>query len=372
MLNDNIHLLNNGGATSTGCVTLGWLSVPFSLDAAQETHVTFPSDTIGGPVVITVNSGPAVLASQRVQYFQSFNEVWAMSAAQAATTSYFNWFDKASPGMVGDNIHLINPGATTAAGTVSISGASPISFNLGAGEETHLTFPSGTIGGPVVVTVNSGPAVLASQRVQYYQSFNEVSALTAAQASTTSYFNWFDKASPGMVADNIHLVNPGVGMATGSVSVPGAGSIGFNVEAGAETYVTFPAGSIGGPVIVNSSLPVLASQRVQYYQSFNEVVSAPATRATPTSYIMWFDKASPGMVADNIHIVNPGASTASVTMTLPGTSSITLTVAAGAEIYANFPSGSIGGPLTITSTQPVLAAQRVQYYQTFNEVPSSP
>jgi hypothetical protein len=33
-----------------------------------------------------------------------------------------------------------------------------------------------------------------------------------------------------------------------------------------------------------------------------------------------------------------------------------------------FPSGKIGGPVTITATQSVLAAQRVQHYQAFNEV----
>jgi hypothetical protein len=294
-----------------------------------------------------------------------------MTAAQAATTSYFNWFDKASPGMVNDNIHLINPGTTTATGSVSLGGASPISFSLNAGEETYLTFPSGTIGGPVVVTVSSGPAVLASQRVQYYKTFNEVSAMTVAQASTTSYFNWFDKASPGMLNDNIHLVNPGTITATGSVSIPGAAPINFSVGAGSETYVTFPAGSMGGPVIVTSTRPVLASQRVQYNESFNEVASTNASRATSTSYIMWFDKASPGMVNDNIHIVNPGTSSATVTVSLPGASSITLTVDAGAENYMSFPSGAIGGSVMITSTQPVMASQRVQYYQTFNEVPSS-
>jgi hypothetical protein len=36
-----------------------------------------------------------------------------------------------------------------------------------------------------------------------------------------------------------------------------------------------------------------------------------------------------------------------------------------------FPPGSIGGPVTIASDQPVLAAQRIQYYRTFSEVPAA-
>src|SRR5207244_4008347 len=161
----------------------------------------------GGPVVVRVMTGAGVLASQRVQFNQSFNEVWSAGAAQAATKSYFNWFDKASPGMLNDNIHLLNPGNTAADVTMQLSGAAPRSVSVGPGAETYGSFPQGTIGGPV--TVAATQPVLASQRVQYYSSFNEVPALIAARAATTSYINWYDKASAGMLNDNIHLLNPG-------------------------------------------------------------------------------------------------------------------------------------------------------------------
>ena len=58
-----------------------------------------------------------------------------------------------------------------------------------------------------------------------------------------------------------------------------ASSITFPLGAGAESYATFPTGTIGGPVTVNSDQPVLASQRVQYYQTFNEVWAASASQA---------------------------------------------------------------------------------------------
>jgi outer membrane protein assembly factor BamB len=369
MVGDNIHLLNTGGAPSTGCITLGSRALAFNVPAGAEQYMTFPPGTIGGPVVVTVDSGPAVLASQRVQYYQSFNEVWSLSASQAALTSYINWFDRASPGMVGDNIHVLNPGGTTANVTVSLAGATPISFSLGGGLEHYVTFPVGHIGGPVTIT--SDQPVLASQRVQYYQSFNEEVAHSAAQAVGTSYFNWFDKATPGMVGDNIHVFNPGGAIANVTVSLPGATTMSFSVGAGVETYVSFPAGHIGGPVTVTSSQPVLSTQRVQYFQSFNEVASASAAQAAPTSHIMWFDKATPGMVGDNIHVLNPGGVAANVTVSLPGATSVSLSVGAGAEAYVTFPVGHIGGPVTITSSQPVLAAQRVQYFSSFNEVPSA-
>jgi outer membrane protein assembly factor BamB len=371
MVADNIHLLNTGASTSTGCVTLtGQATVPFTLAAGQETYVTLPAGTIGGPLRVDVISGPPVLASQRVQYYQSFNEVWAMNASQAATTSYVNWFDKASAGMVGDNIHVLVPGTTAANVTVSLAGAAPISFSLGAGQETYVTFPHGTIGGPVTITADQ--PVLASQRVQYYQSFNEVVARSAAQASTTSYFNWFDRATAGMVGDNIHILVPGATAASVTLTLPGAANIGpFMLGAGQETYVNFGPGHIGGPVTVTSSQPVLASQRVQYYSSFNETASENATQALATSHIMWFDKATAGMVGDNIHVLNTSVTTANITVSLSGASNIVFPLQAGQETYVTFPPGHIGGPVTITSSQPVLAAQRVQYFQTFNEVPAA-
>jgi hypothetical protein len=366
MVGDNIHLLNVGGSTANISVTLpGAMAVNVSLPAGAETHVSFGAGHIGGPVI--VNSDQQVLASQRVQYFQSFNEVWAMTVAQAATTSYIQWFDTATPGMGGDNIHVLNPGATSANVTVSLGSATPLSFSLGAGAETHVTFPVGTIGGPVKIT--SSLPVLASSRVQYFQTFNEVVARSAAQATNQSIFQWFDTVTPGMVGDNIHVLNPGVTVANVSVSLGGNSRI-FSVAPGAESYVTFLAPTIGGPVTVASDQPVLSSQRVQYFQSFNETASESQAQGSLSTRFMWFDLASPGMVADNVHILNVGGSTAHLTVSLPGANSIVLTLAVGAETYVTFPAGHLGGPVTITSDQLVLAAQRVQYFQTFNEVPS--
>jgi len=368
MFNDNVHLLNTGGTTSTGCVSLSGVSIPFSVGAGHETFVSFPPGTIGGAVVVTVLSGPAVLASQRVQYYSSFNEVWAKDAAAAATSSYFNWFDKASPGMFNDNIHLLNPGGSSASVTVSLPGAASQLATVAAGSEAYVTFPAGTIGGPVLVS--SSQPVLASQRVQYYSTFNEVWAGSATQAVTTGYFNWFDKASPGMFNDNIHLLNPGGSSASVTVSLPGAPSQMATVAAGAEAFVSFPVGKIGGPVTVSSTAPVLASQRVQYYSSFNEVWAEGAAQATASSHFNWFDKASPGMFNDNIHLFNPGGTGALVSVSLPGATTQMATVAPGAEAFVTFPAGTIGGPVTVSSSQPVLASQRVQYYSSFNEVPA--
>ena len=164
------------------------------------------------------------------------------------------------------------------------------------------------------------------------------------------------------------MLNPGATSADVTVTLPGASPQTVTVAPGAEAFVAFPVGTIGGPVKVTSSQPVLASQRVQYYQTFNEVWAESAAQAATTSYVNWYDKASPGMFNDNIHLLNPGTTSATVTVSLPGAASQSVTVAAGAEAFVAFPAGTIGGPVNVSSTQPVLASQRVQYYSSFNEI----
>lgn len=174
-----------------------------------------------------------------------------------------------------------------------------------------------------------------------------------------------------MVNDNIHLLNTSGAAAHITVGLPGAPPVQVTLPSLAETYVTSAPGHIGGPITVTSDQPVLSSQRVQYFQSFNETPSESAAQALTTSHIMWFDKATAGMSNDNIHVLNAGTVSANVMVSLTGASPATFALAAGMETYVSFPAGSIGGPVTITSDQPVLAAQRVQYYQTFSEVPAA-
>ena len=68
--------------------------------------------------------------------------------------------------MSADNLHLVNrPGAAaTAAGCALVPGVAVLPFSVAPGQEQVLSFPAGTIGGPVQLSVYSGPALLASQR----------------------------------------------------------------------------------------------------------------------------------------------------------------------------------------------------------------
>jgi Ni,Fe-hydrogenase III small subunit len=307
-----------------------------------------------------------VLASQRVQYYQSFNEVVAQDPSAAQTSLYFSWFDRvSSPGFKGDNVHVLNPGTATANVTVHIPGCTDQTHAIASSAEWYATCPNG-FGGPV--KVSSDQPVLASQRVQYFQSFNEVVAQGSSAAQSKLDFTWFDRvSSPGFQGDNVHIINPGTATANVTVHIPGCSDQSQAIAAGQEQYLTCPGG-FGGPVTVSSDVPVLASQRVQYYQSFNEVLAQAPPAAKSTLYFTWFDRiSSPGFQGDNVHIINPQTTAANVTVHIPGCTDQPGSIGAGQEGIFTCGSG-FGGPVTIASDQPVLASQRVQYYQSFNEV----
>src|SRR5262249_31049660 len=154
----------------------------------------------GGPIVITASA--PVLASQRVGYYSTFNEVWAQSVARAATTLYYNWCCWPL-----DQFMVLNPvGGGAVSVTATLPGSATQNFTLQPGQEQTANFTT-CCAGPVVITAN-GP-ILSSQRAINGQAFNEINATSMANAASTLYLNWFDNASPGMISDAVHLVNPG-------------------------------------------------------------------------------------------------------------------------------------------------------------------
>src|SRR5439155_22884263 len=116
---------------------------------------------------------------------------------------------------------------------------------------------------------------------------------------------------------NIHLLNTSASAANVTVTMPGAAGINVVIPAGAQTHVTFGHGHIGGPVVVNADQQVIASQRVQFQQTFNEVWTKNASQAAKNSNINWSAEERRGGQDDNIHVLTPGGTTASVSGSLP-------------------------------------------------------
>ena len=222
-------------------------------------------------------------------------------------------------------------------GPPSVTNVSPIAGGVGGGTNVTITgqgfcnFPSAlTFGGtPAISFVSQSDTQIMAVSPAHAAGLVDVQVTNAAgtsainagdhftYAADTYYFQWYDRASPGIINDNIHMINTSGTAANVIVSVGTTSLPSQSIPAGTEAFATFPQGTIGGPVTVNSDQTILVSQRVQYYQSFNEVWAETAAQAAATSYFQWFDHASsPGFTNDNIHVFNPGTTTATVTMTL--------------------------------------------------------
>ncbi len=357
---DNIHVVNpSASATADVRVDIPGCGSQFGAISPATKELIFSCPRgFGGPVV--VSSDLPVIASQRVEYAGSFNEVYAVPVAAAATTLYFQWYDLLSdPGFLVDNVHVVAP--TGANVRISIPGCGVQTASLAIFQERYFSCAGG-FGGPVVVSADQ--PVIASQRVEYGRTFNEIVGLPMSAAATEVYLSWFDRSSdPGFASDNVHVIAPTGAKAR--VAIPGCAVQTAVLVGGQEAYFTCPGG-FGGPVIVTADNAVLASQRVVYYGSFNEVAGQPLTAAATTSFLTWYDRQSdPGFRADNVHVIAPTA--ANVRVSIPGCGSQGAAIGVRQESYFTC-AGGFGGPVTVTADNAVIVSARVLFKQSFNEV----
>ena len=276
---DNIHVTNpsnvaaNVTVSGTGLPSLPSVQIP----AGQGAYFSWAPGWQGGPIEII--SDQPVIASERIIYMHSLSENNAIPRSSLSQHVWFSWYDNATKDVFGDDIHIVNPNTSNDCYvSVSAPNLQTQLVTVRSSLETYARFPASSTGGPVKVDAISPdggitppcPGILAFERTIWNGSFKQVDGMRVEGAATQLYFNWYDKASSGMVADNIHLSNPSVGTASIIISVPGASSLPVSLAPGAGTYVNFP-GVLGGPVTISSSQPILASERIQFYNSFHEM-----------------------------------------------------------------------------------------------------
>jgi len=87
--------------------------------------------------------------------------------------------------------------------------------------------------------------------------------------SSRWYYNWYDFKNTQI--DNIHFLNPGGSEAHVTVTIAGTSYGPYLVPAGGAYYISCP-GVCKGPVIVESDLPIMASQRIVGWNSFEETL----------------------------------------------------------------------------------------------------
>jgi len=264
---DAIHFLNpSQTATAYLDVYIGGLLKTSGLEIPprEARYVSYPG-VMGGPVRIV--SDIPIFSTQRVVGWSDFDEIVGMPSWYVFEEHWFNWYDRV--GAATDNIHFVNPGSLTANIQVYIGRELKGSYTLGPGEASYVNYP-GLVGGPVKVVSNQ--PVWCTQRIVGWNGFKEEFSVPKEAMVKKWFFNWYDKVS--MVCDNIHFLNSGASDAHVNVTIAGAPYGPYTVPAGGAYYICCP-GVCNGPVIVESDVPIMTSQRIVGWNSFEETLGVP-------------------------------------------------------------------------------------------------
>jgi hypothetical protein len=198
--------------------------------------------------------------------FDDFAEIIGLPSSYTFTETWFNWYDM--QGASWDAIHMLNPGTGTANVDVYVGGTLRASLSLGPGTVDYRTFP-GLVGGPVRI-VSTQP-IWVTQRVVGWGGWKEVFGVPTVLATANWYFTWYDMQ--GAQWDAIHFINPRTSDAQVQVYVGGQLRDTVTVHAGEAVHVTYPD-LMAGPVQIVSNVPIMSSQRILGWGSFEETIGA--------------------------------------------------------------------------------------------------
>lgn len=399
-MNGNWVLLGNVSPISrtTATVTIEGVEKGVYPLASREVKTPSYPGLMGGPVIVEAtpdvedwlgpandqNSEGAIIASQRVIYKNSFNEIQG-NYFNSYSNGWFCWYDLKSEGMKGDWI-LVGNASTNTAADVTITIGTSVSSSYVIPPRGRITpFFTGVMDGPVHVECTNGQEIFASQRVIYKDSFSEVWAIPSDVLSDKYYFTWYDQQSAGMSGDWILITNVSTGLIQAGrtkISAPVGETanvqiqIGdwtdpttYDVPAGMTIYVSYP-GKMDGPVQVTSTnaVPIFCSQRVLYKDSFDE--NTGMSSYFPSTYLIfpWYDQQSAGMTGDWVLVANPSPDmAANVQVRIGIDAPQNITVGPGKVGTMTFP-GAMGGIVSVNSDVPVFCSQRAIYKDSFNEL----
>jgi hypothetical protein len=354
---DAIHIANTGTQNATVQIYIAGApmeSVPISIPPGGSTYRTYPG-VEGGP--LRVAGDQPIWVTQRVLGWTAMQEICGAPVDEASTELIWTWYDLT--GAQADDIYVVNPSPfATAHVTVYVAGAQTGTLEIGPGQSGKASFP-GVIGGPLKVV--SDVPIFASQRVVGWNDFDEIVGLPTWYTFSDFWFNWYDMQ--GADWDAIHMLNPGTTAANVQIYINGVLKDTLTLPVGGADYRTFP-GVVGGPVHVVSDQPIWVTQRIIGWGGWKEVFAVPVDLMSTKWYFTWYDMKDAQW--DAIHFLNPGTSEAHVTVTIAGTVFGTYTVPAGETYYVSY-SGVCGGPVIIESDGPIMAAQRIVGWGSYEE-----
>jgi hypothetical protein len=259
-----------------------------------------------------------------------------------------------------DAIHVVNVGSGDATIHIAIGTSVDETFTLPEGNATFWTFP-GKADGPI--HVSSEQPIWATQRILGWTAMQEIYGMPDDVGSTDIIFTWYDLANAQ--SDDIYVINPSESQnAEVDLFVAGVFRDHLDIGPGQAAVTSFP-GVIGGPLRILSSIPVFASQRVIGFGDFAEIIGLPSLYTFTETWFNWYDML--GASWDAVHVLNPGANTANVEIYIAATPRASLSLPPGRADYRTFP-GVIGGPVRVTSDQPIWVTQRIIGWGGWKEV----
>ena len=356
----------------------------FLIPEGGQISPSFPG-YMGGPVRVICTTGQPLFASQRVLFRDSFNEVVGVPAGRLSDSYLFTWYDSLPQnGMAGNWILISNQGSMAADVEVWIGGVLRAEYKasrgnaLAAGAIVTPSFP-GLMSGPVLVRSTNGQPLLASQRVLFRESFNEVSGYPTDELSSEYLFTWYDSdRNSGIMGNWVLVANHGgvpadVDIYVGTRLLARFSRAGGNpIPAGGMVAPRFQQ-LTGGPVRVVSSngQPLQASQRIIFRDSLEEVQGVAAADLSGSLRFPWYDSMLINYMKGNwLLIGNHGSGDAVIEISIGGRRM--RDPDSPRNDYFVIPEGGLktlqfhntmGGPVQVTCVtgQPLLVSQRVLY-----------
>jgi hypothetical protein len=257
-------------------------STPYSIGPGERVYPRYGIN--GGPVRVVSTNGVPIFTSERAKYKTSFNEVLGYPADRFATEYWFTTLDDL--GMI-TYLVIGNPDETqTAEVDVYIGGTkmNTTPYSIAPGERVYPRY--GINGGPVRVVSTNDVPIFTSERTKYKDSFNEVLGTPGGAQLATEY--WFTTLDDASMITYLVIGNPDpTQTALVDVYIGGTkmNSTPYSLGPGERVYPRY--GIDDGPVQVVSTngVPVFASERSKYLESFNEILGIAVDQLT-TEY--WF------------------------------------------------------------------------------------
>ena len=359
---------------------------PGQVPAASVLTNAYPG-TVGGPVEAVSTTGSNAVLSQRTLLASgSLEEVAPAEESALSDHYYWAWYDSASAGTT-DWVMVANQNPSSVYYEVRIAGQLKTTGTLASGGVATPTY-SGLSGGPVEVQAwtssskQTAAKVVVTQRVTTNSggALNDLPGTPADQLSSGYLWTWYDNYSTGAY-DWVMLVNQNATPIYYELSVAGQLKANGALNAGAFATPQF-VGLIGGPVKVNAwtsptkqtPAKIVASQRVLFGPSFEEIPGKPETSLKSNYSWPWYDNQTSGAY-DWVMVSNTNTTSVYYEIKIAGQLKASGIIQPGAYVTPEF-TGLKNGPVEVQAwtdsnkqtTAKVLASQRVLWNGYFNEV----